>query len=206
MAKPSQERAEWIFWVDRDTIILDQCRPVSSFLPSQTVTAGEEDERNAPADEVQLLATKDWNGLNNGVFLLRVGQWAIELFGAILAFRYYRPDVNLPFTEQSAMEFLIKEPKFTKGVRFVPQPWFNAYPGSNASTFLERGDEEGLADYQARRGDFLIHFAGVGDKGKEMGGWLDMLRENGSSLVAETERTQRNATPGIEGFWEQLAA
>ncbi|WQF86086.1 Putative glycosyltransferase 34, nucleotide-diphospho-sugar transferase [Colletotrichum destructivum] len=215
MLKPRRERAEWIFWVDRDTIILDQCRPASSFLPpSRTDGAaatnngeGEKDGgEKAPDDQVQLLATKDWNGLNNGVFLLRVGQWAVELFSAVLAFRHYRPDVELPFTEQSAMGFLIGEPEFEKGVQFVPQTWFNAYPGGNASTFLEREDEAGLADYQARRGDFLVHFAGVGERGKAMDDWVGMLQRNGSSLAAETWRTQRNASRAIMEFWGDSAS
>ncbi|GKT60958.1 galactosyl transferase gma12 mnn10 family protein [Colletotrichum tofieldiae] len=202
MLKPREERAEWIFWVDRDTIILDQCRPLPSFLPRQAFHAGGEGEKNAKDDEVQLVVTNDWNGLNNGVFLLRVGQWAVELFSDILAFRYYRPDTQLPFTEQSAMEILIQEPKFAKGARVVPQRWFNTYPGGNASMFLERVNEEGLADYHARRGDFLVHFAGVGDRGKAMGDWIDMLQANGSSVGAE--RTQRNATLEIEEFWGQF--
>jgi len=85
MLKPAHERLEWIEWVDRDTLILDQCRPVASFLPPPEVQL---------ETETHLLATRDWNGLNNGIFLVRVNQWAINLFTAILAFRHYKPDVN----------------------------------------------------------------------------------------------------------------
>ncbi|KAL6159629.1 hypothetical protein ACJQWK_05773 [Exserohilum turcicum] len=35
MVKPEKERLEWIQWVDRDTLVLDQCRPISSFLPPE---------------------------------------------------------------------------------------------------------------------------------------------------------------------------
>lgn len=36
MLKPAHQRLEWIQWVDRDTLILDPCRPVSTV--SVTVT------------------------------------------------------------------------------------------------------------------------------------------------------------------------
>ncbi|KAK7444210.1 hypothetical protein CaCOL14_008511 [Colletotrichum acutatum] len=209
MLKPPEERTEWLFWVDRDTIILDQCRPISSFLPPRIlnrVAASTKAHEAAPKDEdVHLVAADDWNGLNNGVFLLRVGQWAIELFSAIMAFRHFRPGTELRFTEQSAMEILIKEKRFKKGVRMVPQTWFNSYPGSlKASTYLEGNDEKGLSDWQTRRGDFLIHFAGFGedDRAKSMNIWLNMLRKTHFTL--EAGRGQRNATPDIEAYWEDL--
>ncbi|KXH69193.1 hypothetical protein CSAL01_07739 [Colletotrichum salicis] len=209
MLKPLEERAEWLFWVDRDTIILDQCRPISSFLPPHIINRVAESKTahgSTPKDEyVHLIAADDWNGLNNGVFLLRVGQWAIELFSAIMAFRHFRPGTELRFTEQSAMEILIKEKRFKKGVRMVPQTWFNSYPGSiKASTYLEGNDEKGLSDWQTRRGDFLIHFAGFGedDRAKSMDSWLDMLGKTHFTL--EGGRVQRNASPDIEAYWEDL--
>ncbi|KAL0929913.1 uncharacterized protein CTRU02_215122 [Colletotrichum truncatum] len=197
MLKRPEERTDWIFWVDRDTLILDECRPASSFLPPVTV-----DTQSEASKPVQLLVTNDWNGLNNGIFLLRVGHWAIELFSAIVAFRYYRPDVDLPFTEQSAMEILMKEPKFRDAVQVVPQHWFNTYPGSNATTFLSRENEKGLSDYQARRGDFLIHFAGIPGKDKSIDDWVDML--SGMPDVWNADKVQRNVTADIEAFWAKL--
>ncbi|PNH37521.1 hypothetical protein VD0004_g9269 [Verticillium dahliae] len=79
------------------------------------------------ADNIYLLATKDWNGLNNGVFLVRINRWSIDLFSAILALRHYWPDADLPFTEQSAMELLLHEAPFNENVIWVPHWWFNAY-------------------------------------------------------------------------------
>ncbi|KAL0938329.1 uncharacterized protein CTRU02_204939 [Colletotrichum truncatum] len=202
MLKRPEDRTDWIFWVDRDTLILDECRPASSFLPPYTVDADGEASKQIKDNDVQLLVTDDWNGLNNGVFLLRVGRWAVELFSAIVAFRHYRPDVKLPFTEQSAMEILIKEPKFKDAVQFVPQHWFNTYPGGNATRFLERNDEEGLADYQARRGDFLVHFAGVPAKDKSIDDWVDIL--GGMPDVWDAEKVQRNTTTDVEAFWAKI--
>ncbi|KAF9767189.1 hypothetical protein IL306_000279 [Fusarium sp. DS 682] len=212
MVKPAQERLEWLFWVDRDTLILDQCRPLSSFLPPQDSEESDETEDEddteskqrdeTKSDDIHLLVTKDWNGLNNGVFFVRVNQWAIELFCDIAAFRYYRPNVSLPFTEQSAMEIVMNEPKFNPSVRVVPQEWFNTYPKGSPTDFDEKADEDGLKDYHARRGDFLLHFAGRGGRDKLINEWTGMLESTRS--IWPKEEVQRNVSTSIRGFWSGL--
>jgi mannan polymerase II complex MNN10 subunit len=193
MMKPEKERLEWIQWADRDTLILDQCRPISSFLlplelPQANNTA------------THLLVTEDWNGLNNGVFLLRVNSWAVDLFTAILAFRHYRPEVDLPFTEQSAMEQVLRTHQFRDQTRFVPQHWFNAYEGGAAELFEQRKDEEGLKTFQARRGDYLVHFAGHGSKDQAIREWKGMLDTSGD--IWEEDRVLRDVSKEIEAFWK----
>ncbi|KAH6960085.1 galactosyl transferase GMA12/MNN10 family protein [Ilyonectria sp. MPI-CAGE-AT-0026] len=200
MSKPADQRLDWLFWFDRDTIILDNCRSPLSFLPfpgqkDQKVTHQGQNKTNIV--NIYLLATKDWNGLNNGVFLLRVNRWSIDLFTAILAHRHYRPDVQLTFTEQSAMGLLLEEPEFQDNVVWVPQWWFNAYP---------RGDEDfSLMDdkakaYHARRGDFLVHFAGVGKRDEHMNPWLDVAETATSGWALGPH--QRDVDGEIQDFWE----
>ncbi|KEY64702.1 hypothetical protein S7711_02901 [Stachybotrys chartarum IBT 7711] len=206
MLKPADKRLQWIMWADRDTIILDQCRPSASFLPSYfTTPSGSAEDGDVPEEdegrEKNLLVTEDWNGLNNGIFLLRVNLWAIELFTAVLALRYYRPDADLPFTEQSAMEIIMKEDKFKEATLLVPQTWFNTYPKDEAEGFVTRENEDELQDYHARRGDFLVHFAGVGNKSGAINNWLGVLEDMAD--VWETGRVQRDATADIARFWEE---
>lgn len=211
MLKPPSKRLEWLFWVDRDTLILDQCRPISSFLPFEEPAldekASEGDESDEEAEEkvggeTHLIVTNDWNGLNNGVFLVRVNQWAVDLFSDINAFRYYRPNVSLPFTEQSAMEIVMKEPKFEPNVQVVPQYWFNAYPQASPGDFETKTDTEGLKPYHARRGDFLLHFAGRGGRDKLINEWTDMLVPRGGLWLPE--EVQRDNTRGIRNFWSRF--
>ena len=73
-------------------------------LEANEITMGE-----ALSPEINLIATHDPNGLNNGIFLLRVSQWAVSLFTAILAYRHYNPNVHLRFSEQSTMELLLAD-------------------------------------------------------------------------------------------------
>ncbi|QIW96704.1 hypothetical protein AMS68_002222 [Peltaster fructicola] len=159
LAKPESEQLEWLLWVDADTILLNPHIPIEAFLPP----AGSEFEH------VHLLYSNDWNGLNSGVFPIRVNKWSAELLSAILAFRYYRPDEPLTFREQSAMDIVMKEPKFSKNIVQLPQRWFNAYMGEHNET---------LAPHQIRRGDMLVHFAGVIERDKFMAIWLDRAEEH----------------------------
>ncbi|OQO08809.1 hypothetical protein B0A48_05699 [Cryoendolithus antarcticus] len=159
LAKPDSERLDWLFWVDADTVILNPYVPVEVFLPPP----GPEFE------DVNLLYSNDWNGLNNGVFPIRVNRWAVDLFSAIVSFRYYRPDDPLVFRDQSAMNTIMNEPKFKKGVVAAPQRWFNAYQGEHNET---------LAPFQIRRGDLLVHFAGVPNREERMGYWLERAEQH----------------------------
>lgn len=134
LSKPEHERLEWLMWVDADTIILNPYVPIDIFLPPP----GPEFE------DVHLVYSNDWNGLNNGVFPVRVNQWAVQLFSAVLAYRHYQPEADLTFRDQSAMHALIHDPKFEKNIVEAPQRWFNAYQGEHNET---------LAPFQIRRGE-----------------------------------------------------
>lgn len=181
MAKPEHERLEWLFWVDADTIILNPYISIETFLPP----AGEE------FDHIHLLYSNDWNGLNNGVFPVRVNKWAVELFTAITSYRYYRPDGDLTFRDQSAMNTLMNEPKFAKNIMQLPQRWFNAYQGEHNET---------LAPYQIRRGDFLVHFAGVVDRDPRMKFWLDRAEQH----LDDWEVPQKSTSypQEVKDFWQ----
>jgi mannan polymerase II complex MNN10 subunit len=201
--KPAKERLEWIMWVDRDTVILDQCRPISSFLPPIKSPSGSWWRREGTkAVETNLLVTKDFNGLNNGVFILRVNEWAISLFTAILAFRHYQPDVELPFTEQSAMQYVLQTDEFKTQTQFVPQHWFNSYDDGGAAIFAGRQTDTGLAEATVRRGDYLVHFAGHPEKGRAIEEYSAMLLGLGD--VWEKGTVQRDTSQEIMDFWKEL--
>jgi mannan polymerase II complex MNN10 subunit len=209
MLKPEDQRLEWLMWVDRDTLILDQCRPISSFLPPEPARLDEWMKRTVDSDSAEtntthLLVNNDANGLNNGIYMIRVSSWAIELFSAILAIPHYRPNVNLCFTEQSAMEEIILDMRFGHKVRFVPQHWFNGYPTGEPEEFVQRVDEQGLGEGDVRRGDFLVHLAGHNYKKGAIKGWLEVLRALPN--VWEQKTVQRNISVEVAQFWEKVGS
>lgn len=194
MLKPAQERLEWIMWIDRDAIVLDPCRPLSSFLPPNTTDY----------EDVNLITNNDGWGLNAGVFIFKVNDWATDLFNTILAYRYFRPDDELILAEQTAMETIISEEKWKKNVVRVPWYWFNAYPDEDDSVnrYRQGLEPEDLEWYRARMGDYVVHFAG--DDGRSGAGrmpdWLDMLQEVGN--IYETNEPNREVTLEVKEYWD----
>jgi hypothetical protein len=182
MAKPESERLDWLFWVDADTVILNPYVPIETFLPPL----------GTEFDDVFLMYVNDWNGLNNGVFLIKVNHWAVKLFSAIVSYRHFRPDGDLQFRDQSAMNTLMQEPAFAKNIVQAPQRWFNAYQGELNET---------LQPFQVRRGDLLVHFAGIPDREARMQYWLERAEQH----LDDWEMPVKSTTYPQEAkdFWNQ---
>ena len=159
LSKHESERLDWLFWVDADTIILNPYIPIETFLPPP----------GTEFDDVYLMYSNDWNGLNNGVFPIRVNQWSVQLFAAIVSYRHYNPKDPLVFRDQSAMNTLMQEPEFAKHIMQAPQRWFNAYQGEHNET---------LQPFQVRRGDLLVHFAGIPARETRMQYWLERAEQH----------------------------
>jgi hypothetical protein len=83
-------------WFDADTVVMNPNIPIELFLP--------------PVDfpDIHVIFSKDWNGLNNGVFPIRVHPWSVELLSAVIAYPHYFPDTQLVFRDQSALGKLLE--------------------------------------------------------------------------------------------------
>ena len=121
-------------------------------------------------DQIHLLVTNDRNGLNNGVFPIRVHPWSVALMSAVVAFTTFRPDVELVFRDQSALSEVLKEEPFRDHVLRLPQRWFNAYVSGALN--------ETMQAHQVRRGDLLVHFAGIIHRERYMQKWLDTAEKH----------------------------
>jgi hypothetical protein len=122
-----------------------------------------------------------------------VNQWAAKLFSAIVAYRHYKPEEELQFRDQSAMDNVMKEPYFANNVVQAPQRWFNAYQGEHNDT---------LAPFQIRRGDLLVHFAGVPNREARMGYWLDRVEEHLEDWEVPVKST--SYPQERKDFWDEL--
>ncbi|KAJ5760590.1 galactosyl transferase GMA12/MNN10 family protein [Penicillium odoratum] len=108
---------------------------------------------------VHLLLTKDWNGMNNGVFFLRVHEWSVKLLSAAIAYPTVHPNVELYWPDQSALTNLFNENKeFAKFVVYCPLRWFNAYMRSPDG---RQHNKDSPAHFQVHPGDLLVHFPGT---------------------------------------------
>jgi hypothetical protein len=197
LAKPPKERLEWLLWADRDTVILDYCRSPAFFIPEahrrhRPPRAGEKD-RN-----INILVTNDPNGLNAGVFIMRVHEWSVNFLSDVIAFRHFRPDVQLPYVEQTAMEILLREGRYKDNAAYIPQEWINPYTMESVDQFFMRQSSDGLADWMARRGDFLLHFAGVKNKSSRI---AEFSNAGERLLLPIPLSILRNVTTHVEQFW-----
>jgi len=132
---------DWIFWVDSDVILTNPTIRLEAYLP--------EDEN------VHFVAAADKNGLNAGVFLLRVNSWSYNLMTKVLAYPDYHKDDFIRFAEQTAINNLLSSEEETEHYVIVPRSWFNQYSGAKA------------------KGNFLIHFPGTNNKSEK----VKMIRE-----------------------------
>ncbi|GAM88644.1 hypothetical protein ANO11243_066780 [Dothideomycetidae sp. 11243] len=182
MAKPENERLHWLFWVDADTILLNPSIPIELFLPP-----------SPELDDIHLVILNDQNKLNNGVFPIRVNQWSVDLFTAVVNFRRDRPDAALQSNDQSAMDILLQQPQFLRHTVFVrDQRWFNAwYFGSN----------ETLREKETRPGEFIMHFAAVRRRERHMTTWLDRVERNHTDWDVKPKHTRYPAE--LARFWKQ---
>lgn len=114
--KPAEDRVEWIFYSDADSIIMNQEVPLEIFEP--------------PLDfsHINWMAGKDHNGLNAGVFILRVSQWSLNLLSRVMTYKHYHPTERYTFEEQTILARLTEgDEEFVKESIYVPRVWLNAY-------------------------------------------------------------------------------
>ncbi|KAK5014422.1 hypothetical protein LTR60_003366, partial [Cryomyces antarcticus] len=181
MAKPVDYRLQWLFWFDRDIVIMNPKIPLEIFLPPEP-----------DFSHIHLLVTNDQNGLNNGAFAIKVNDWSVKLLAFILALRKYRPDVELKYSEQSALEYLIQDDRWFKAsTMHVPQRWFNAYRDPRGDDGVRSPDRKPSPNY-VKEGDLLIHFAGgkvPENKMKRMTEWMDLVDQHLPQWEKELNQT-----------------
>jgi len=135
------KKYDWIFWADSDVSLTNPTIRLEAYLP--------EDEN------VHFVAAADGNGLNAGVFLIRVNSWSYNLMTKALTYPDYHKGEFLRFAEQTAINNLLSSEEEAKHYVIVPRPWFNQYFGARAKV------------------NFLIHLPGTKDKNEK----VKMLRK-----------------------------
>ena len=93
-----------------------------------------------------ILATQDEDGFNAGVLILRVHKWTIDTLTEVLALHALKPDVQLQYSDQSAIEWVCGRPGYREHFLYQPRKWWNRY-------YNDLNDQE--------QGNMLVHFAGA---------------------------------------------
>ncbi|GFG13353.1 glycosyltransferase 6 [Aspergillus udagawae] len=147
LEKPADQRLQWLFWFDGDTVLMNPDMPLETFLPPPELS------------NAHLLVSRDWNGLHSGVFFLRVHPWSVELLSAAIAYPVVKPDVQLIWFEQSAISNVLAENEyFALSTVYCPLRWFNAY--TRHPNGIDINPDTPL-HLQVHPGDLLVHFPGT---------------------------------------------
>jgi len=128
-------QCDWVFWTDADAIITNPEIPVDGIIDSDS----------------DLILSKDVNGLNNGVFLIRNCAAAISFLEEVYAQTQFIDD---PTWEQAAVKHVLRNGMAPSlRVKFVPQRRFNSYLSGLSGGYCPE------AEYQF--GDFVLHLPSV---------------------------------------------
>ena len=169
-------------WFDADTILLNHNIPWTLFLPPNT----------GIFRDINMLISRDWQGFNAGIFLIRVCEWSIQTLSDATALPRLKPDVDLPFREQDALKWVFEQPHNKKHRLWQPRHWFNAYDFHYVSV----GEV-------ILNGSLVVHFPGMGAARPDgMGKWLDVLDHTPEKLRIPLQNTSYPAE--VEAYWSRL--
>lgn len=165
--------------------------PLETFLPPPGIT------------DVHMLLTYDWNGMNNGAFLLRVHPWSVELLSAAIAYpitnRENQPDDSM--SDQSALGYLLDENEyFSQSVEYCPLRWFNAYMSHPNGEIKPDSSEH----RQVHPGDLLVHFPGTPREtlSRTMEPYLEIAEAHRSDWELSVEQT--GYAKETRDFWNSI--
>jgi mannan polymerase II complex MNN10 subunit len=138
---------DWIFWCDADAIIMNQTIKLENLID----------------DDADLVISRDFNDINNGVFLIKNTQRSLDFLKEIWT---WRSDKNIAANlrcfrggDQAAMITFHRNHPDKLKTKFVPQRTFNSYLLEHYRTGLPVD----YANSQYQYGDFVMHMPGLGD-------------------------------------------
>ncbi|KAI9882418.1 MAG: stress-responsive transcription factor hsf1 [Watsoniomyces obsoletus] len=182
LSKAPEERSEWLWWFDADSIIINPQIPLEAFLPPSDQEEG--------YSNIHFIGNKDQSGLNTGTFFLRVHQWSVKLLAKTIMMPVFRPEVDLGFSvDQNAMAMLFNETEFREHVLWQPRIWCNTYEFSHG--------------YEGKKGRLLVHFPGMNDeRWKLMGEWLEVIEKHAEDWKVDLKESMYPEE--IKPYWEAL--
>lgn len=81
-------------------------------------------------DKIHFIVSDDFNGLNCGVFFIRVHPWSLNFLMRATSYFYYHQEKYLLFADQSSKNNILTASNDTdEHYIIVPQYWFNTYIG-----------------------------------------------------------------------------
>ncbi|OCF42242.1 hypothetical protein I317_03977 [Kwoniella heveanensis CBS 569] len=123
LAQQKDQRYDWVFMTDSDSLISDPAVPLHLLLPS---------ESKSPAPLI--LGTQDHNGFNSGVMLFRIDIRVLDYINMVIE-RFHASDVApsdkpkdwVPSDQVLLAQILVDDPDLAQHFYEIPRFWINAY-------------------------------------------------------------------------------
>ncbi|KAK6535612.1 hypothetical protein TWF694_002067 [Orbilia ellipsospora] len=190
LVKPVEERLEWLVWHDADLVLMNSQIPLEAFLPPREFS------------HINMIVTNDLNGLNNGVFFIRVHDWCVRVLAASMSYTVYNPTFSHVSEDQAALDNLIRSDAFKGNVTHVPQRWFNSYHDFGIDDDIP--PEWHWANHYFEPGYLLVHFPGTGGHRTNLiNQWVKAKAEEGEKYEVPFDKT--GLTKEVEKFWKEDA-
>lgn len=177
LEKPQDQRTEWLMWISPDCMILNPQIPLEIFLPPSGFEQG------------HILATRDSDGVTNGVLFLQVHPSNVNMLIDVL---------TIPKGEfgggqdgaRRALEKILRSDAYRDHVLYQPRKWYNSY---QISTDVS----------EAHPGDLLVHFHGMGgDKWGAMASTIAQTADLKRDWALPLEQT--SYTKDVEDYWRRI--
>lgn len=170
-------------WFDADTIIINNNIPWTMFLPQEDSFS-----------DIHFIASRDWNDLSYGVFLVRVNEWSINFLTQVATFPHSRPDVGTSNDiDIDAMWWVLEQSENQDHVTYQPRNWYNGY---------DHGDRGRSEIYE---GDMQVHLVGVDSERRKEAAvhwWLSKMEKSPQKMHMPLETS--GYPEKVQTFWEVL--
>ncbi|OUM60469.1 glycosyltransferase family 34 protein [Piromyces sp. E2] len=151
---------DWVFWVDCDTALSNPNIKLEVFVPTDS--------------DIHLIFAEDKNGLNAGIFLLRVHSWTLNFLMRAKSYQYFNKEEDLYFVDQAAINNALVAGHEERHYIIVPEDWFN--------TWFD----------DIKPNSFVYHFSGRDiNKNKESARFRELMNSNPNWCASLTNKKLR---------------
>ena len=138
-------RDHWAWWLDIDTLVTNYSVSLTSVVDQAHVVFNEEHKGKENPPEMEMILSRDCNGINAGSLFLRRSPWVQRFLPLLYSIRDELPNLDPDKrSEQDAIVYLYERKKEIRDrTTFLPQSLLNGNPDDIGCTEFFKDDSSG---------------------------------------------------------------
>lgn len=143
--EPKTGRDHWAWWLDIDTLITNHSITLNSIVKAAEVVFAEQHNHSESRPELEIILSRDCNGINAGSLFLRRSPWVQRFLALLWSLRDELPKLDEDKrSEQDAIVYLYERRKEIRDrTTFLPQYVLNGNPDDIGCTEFFADDTSG---------------------------------------------------------------